>query len=205
MLRVAKHRSSFGKHHHGRDSSLGQVGCQTMRGIAIALVTIAASTTLGGCGGSGTDDTATPTTTTAASDDIPRISPIPMTTPPTATAAPAPTRPVPAAGPGCDEAPAAIVDMINAAFTNGEHLENALSVPSPPGTVVVGGDIISPTGEKVSSADSWVMSGGAIYGLSSDARQHTLVPDGRDVIDDWTSYNDAIFECVLQSRRAANG
>ncbi len=49
------------------------------------------------------------------------------------------------------------------------------------------------------------MSGGAVYGLSSDARRYTLLPDGRDVITgNWATYNDAIFECVLQARRNAN-
>lgn len=96
--------------------------------------------------------------------------------------------------------------MINAAFTDGEHLENMQSVSGPSGMVIVGGNIVDPSGKRVSSADSWVMSGGAIYGLSSDARRHTLVPDGRDLIPgNWATYNDAVGECVVAATRAANG
>ncbi|MGD9517826.1 hypothetical protein [Mycolicibacterium sp.] len=179
-----------------------------MRGIIVVLG-IAASSALVGCGG-GSGSDATTSTTRAANNDIPRISPVPMTTPPTNPpplpgAPAAPNTPAPATGPGCDEAPARIVDLINAAFTDGEHLENAQSVTGPSGMVVVGGNIVDPTGMRVSSADSWVMSGGSIYGLSSDARRHTLVPDGRDLIPDWTTYNDAVGECVVAALRAANG
>lgn len=178
-----------------------------MRGIAIGFVSIAVSVALVGCGGGSSTDVATTTTTTAsAADTIPRISPVPMPVPSNTPAAPStPIGPVPAAGPGCDEAPARIVEMINAAFSNNEHLENMQSVSGPSGTVIVGGNIVDATGTRVSSADSWVMSGGAIYGLSSDARRHTLVPDGRDVIGDWTTYNDAVGECVVAALRAANG
>ncbi|MDN4519601.1 hypothetical protein QYF68_17520 [Mycolicibacterium austroafricanum] len=98
------------------------------------------------------------------------------------------------------------MEMITAAFTNGEHLENMQSVTGPSGMVIVGGNIVDPDGTRVSSADSWVMSGGAIYGLSSDARRHTLVPDGRDLISgSWATYNDAVGECVIAATRAANG
>ena len=145
-----------------------------------------------------------------AADDIPRISPVPIPVPSDTAAPPstpaAPNTPVPAAGPGCDEAPARIVDLINAAFTDGEHLENTQSVSGPSGMVIVGGNIVDPAGTRVSSADSWLMSGGAIYGLSSDARRHTLVPDGRDLIPgNWATYNDAVGECVVAATRAANG
>lgn len=72
--------------------------------------------------------------------------------------------------------------------------------------VIVGGNIVDPTGMRVSSADSWRMSGGAIYGLSSDARRHTLVSDGRDLIPgNWATYNDAVGECVVAATRKANG
>lgn len=173
-----------------------------MRGFALALGVMAALTALSGCG-RGSENGAT-TTTASAADGIPRISQIPMTTPPTATAAP-PAGPAPAAGPGCDAAPARIVEMINAAFADGEHLENAQSVRGPSGTVVVGGNIVDTAGTCVSSADSWVMSGGAIYGLSSDAWRHTLVPGGRDLIaGNWATYNDAVGECVIAATRTAN-
>lgn len=172
-----------------------------MRGFAVALGIMAASTVFAGCGGgSSTDATTTPTA--SAADTIPRISPVPIPVPTSATAA-APATTAPA---GCDEAPARIVDMVNTAFTNGEHLENTQSVTGPSGMVIVGGNIVDAAGTQVSSADSWVMSGGSVYGLSSDARQHTLLPDGRDIIPgNWTTYNDAVGECVVAATRAANG
>lgn len=196
--------------HGGQQQTPGPICCRPMRGIAIALGIISASAALAGCGGGSSTDatTTTPTTTTLAADDIPRISPVPMPVPsesPAPTITAVPNTPIPAAGPGCDEAPARIVALINAAFADGEHLENMQSVSGPSGTVIVGGNIVDATGTRISSADSWVMSGGAIYGLSSDARRHTLVPDGRDVIGDWTTYNDAVGECVVAATRAANG
>lgn len=170
-----------------------------MRGLAVALGIMTASTVLAGCGsGSSTDATTTPTA--SAADAVPRISPVPIPVPTSATAA------VPAAPAGCNEAPARIVDMVNAAFTNGEHLENAQSVTGPSGMVIVGGNIVDAAGTRVSSADSWVMSGGSVYGLSSDARRHTLLHDGRDIIpDNWATYNDAVGECVVAATRATNG
>lgn len=177
-----------------------------MRGILTASFAVALAV-LVGCG-STTSNTSGSTTraVNTTSDDIPRISPIPITPQP-ATSVVVPPENVnpPAAAAGCDQAPAKIVDMINASFTNGEHLEMTQSVRGPSGTVIVGGNIMDPDGTKVSSSDSWLMSGGAIYGLSSDARRHTLVPDGRDVLgDNWPTYNDAVGECVQQAERTAN-
>lgn len=173
-----------------------------MRGTIVVLGIVASSVLIACSGGSGTDAT---TTTAAAAVDIPRISPVPITTPPPPTPAP-PAGPVPSAGPGCGEAPSRIVEMINAAFTNGEHLENMQSVSGPSGMVIVGGNIVDASGTRVSSADSWMMSDGAIYGLSSDARRHTLLPDGRDLIPgNWATYNDAVGECVAAATRSANG
>jgi hypothetical protein len=95
--------------------------------------------------------------------------------------------------------------MINASFTNGEHVENEQSLMGPSGTVIVGGNIVDASGTRVSSSDSWVMSGGTVYGLSSDARQRTTLVDGRGVLgDNWTNFNDAIGECVQAATRAAN-
>ncbi|MFD6197230.1 hypothetical protein ACFWE3_11050 [Mycobacteriaceae bacterium NPDC060252] len=97
---------------------------------------------------------------------------------------------------GCKGAPAKIVDIINSSFTDGERLEQSQSVDGPSGTVIVGGNIVSTAGERISSHDSWLMSGGKVFGLSSDARRHTLLPDGRKVVADWTTYNDAVGACV---------
>lgn len=110
--------------------------------------------------------------------------------PPTATSA------VARAAVGCSAAPAKIVEIINASFTDDEHLEQGQSVDGPSGTVIVGGNIVSNTGDRVSSHDSWLMSGGKMFGLSSDARRHTLLPDGRKMLVDWSTYNDAVAECV---------
>lgn len=96
----------------------------------------------------------------------------------------------------CKRAPAKIVEIINSSFTDGQHLEQGQSVDGPSGSVIVGGNIISSSGDRVSSHDSWLMNDGKVFGLSSDARRHTLLPDGRKMLADWTTYNDSVGACV---------
>lgn len=74
---------------------------------------------------------------------------------------------------GCEDAPAKIVGLIDESFTDGERLENTQSVTGPSGMVIVGGNIVGEDGERVSSSDSWLMSGGKVFALSSDARRRT--------------------------------
>ncbi len=175
-----------------------------MRGILTALVAVSLAA-LVGCGGT-TSNTSGSSSTSTTSDEIPRISRIPITPTPNTSVAVPPERVNPrAAGAGCDPAPAEIVEMVNRSFTNGEHLEMTQSLSGPSGTVIVGGNIVDRDGTKVSSSDSWVMSGGAIYGLTSDARRHTSVPDGRSILGNkWPTYNDAVGECVQEAERTAN-
>lgn len=130
-------------------------------------------------------------TTTARAAQPPAAVPEPPSLP---TAAPA----------SCSDAPARIVQLIDASFTDGEHLDNAQSIDGPKGTVVVGGNITAASGERVSSQDSWVMSGGQVFTLTSSARRHSMLPDGRDILVDWSSYNDDVGECVGAVTRAAN-
>jgi hypothetical protein len=159
-------------------------------GLAIASV-------LAGCGG-GSEHHAATTPPSSSFDAIPRISPIPIPVPPGATLAPTS---------GCDLAPGRVVDIINASFTNGEHLEHAQSVDGPKAVVFVGGNIFDATGTKVSSQDTWALSDGQVYALTSDARRHTLLPDGRDLptMDwDWADYNDTVSKCVGDVERAEN-
>ena len=107
----------------------------------------------------------------------------------------------------CKEAPSAVVEIINASFTNGEHLEHAQAVEGPQTMTYVGGNIFDPSGTKLSSQDSWVLSDGVVYALTSDARRHTVLLDGRDLeahFWDWAEYNDAVGKCVGDVERAAN-
>lgn len=106
-------------------------------------------------------------------------------------AAPTTAREIP-----CHEAPAKAVEMIEASFTNAEHLVNTQSVYGPSASVVIGGNIDNADGSRMSSRDSWLLRGGVLYALTSDARRHTLLPDGRDLLNDWTTYNDAVANCV---------
>lgn len=118
-------------------------------------------------------------------------------------ASPMAPAPIPAAT--CSDAPAGIVAMIDAAFTNGEHLENAQAIELPKAMTIVGGNIVNPDGTRVSSQDSWLFSGGVAYALTSDARRHTILPDGRDLLYfDWTTYNDQVGTCVGRATKAAN-
>lgn len=107
----------------------------------------------------------------------------------------------------CHEAPSVIVETINAAFTNGEHLEHAQSVNGSHAETYVGGNIVDAGGTELSTQDSWVLSNGVVYALTSDARRHTTLPDGRDLKThefDWTDYNDGVGKCVGDAARAAN-
>lgn len=108
-------------------------------------------------------------------------------------------RPTPAPQPlnvACHTAPSAIVDIITASFTNGEQLANAQSIDAPRAMTLVGGDIVGADGSRISSRDAWLVSGGAVYAITSDARRHTLLPDGRDVFEDWQEYNAELSNCV---------
>ncbi|MCV7173869.1 hypothetical protein H7I41_28500 [Mycobacterium manitobense] len=104
----------------------------------------------------------------------------------------------------CTEAPTAIVDMINAAFTDGEQLEHTQAVNAPDATTYVGGNIFGADGTKASSQDTWLVSNGAVFAITSDARRRTLLPDGRDIDPAWGQYNAAVYQCVGQVERAAN-
>ena len=169
----------------------------TITATAAALTASLALILTSGCSGADTK-TAEPTSSRAAAstapatmtDDRAAQMPTPQDTPTRAKAA------------GCNDAPSKIVGLIDESFTNGERLENTQSVTGPSGMVVVGGNIVGQDGDRVSSSDSWVMSGGEVYALSSDARRHTLLKDGRDVLgDNWTTYNDAVGECVQEATR----
>jgi hypothetical protein len=104
----------------------------------------------------------------------------------------------------CVEAPSAIVEMINAAFTDGERLEHTQAVNAPNDMTYVGGNIFGADGTKESSQDTWLVSNGALHALTSDARRRTMLPDGRDVDPAWGQYNAQVNRCVGQVERAAN-
>ncbi|AMS02187.1 membrane protein [Mycobacterium phage Pipsqueaks] len=169
------------------------------RGMVVAIATGAfVAGCAGGCMIGGTSDdvsskTATTTVTRTVDNALGRTA-----------AVPAPIEPPVAQATGCSEAPAKVVDVINASFTNGEHLENAQSISGPSGMVIVGGNITTPSGERVSSQDSWVMSDATVYALTSDARRHTMLPDGRQLIDNWPEYNDAVGTCVGIATRSGS-
>lgn len=124
----------------------------------------------------------------------------------TSTRVAPPIAPMPTPTVRCKDAPAGIVAMIDAAFTDGKHLENAQSIDLPKAMTIVGGNIVDPDGTRVSSQDSWLLSGGIVYALTSDARRRTMLPDGRDLLYfDWTTYNDQVGTCVGQATKSANG
>lgn len=108
-----------------------------------------------------------------AANEIPRISPVPIT-------------------PTCSQAPAAAVEAINATLLPGEHLEHAQTIDVP--FTLVGANIVDASGTRVSSHDSWIIWHGKVFGLSSDAWQRS--GDGRDLIDGWSEFNDVVGECV---------
>ena len=83
--------------------------------------------------------------------------------------------------------------MIDAAFMNGEHLEDAQALDGPQAVTYVGGNIIDADGQQESSQDTWLLFDTNVHALISDARRRTLLPDGRHrlgVDGTWTDYND---------------
>lgn len=144
--------------------------------------------------------TRSPTTATPTfGAGIPRISPIPIPVPPGMTTAPAAS--------ACDETPARIVEMIDAAFTNGQHLEDVQALDGPRASIYVGGNIVNAAGERESSHNAWLYANGQIYALTKDARRDTLFTDGRDLApadffsDDFATLSD----CITNLTRARNG
>lgn len=97
--------------------------------------------------------------------------------------------------------------MVDASFTGGEHLEHAQAIDGPEDETYVAGNIFGPDGKKESSQDTWVLHGGVLYSLTSDARKRTLLPDGRDVAAvefNWPEFTDKVNECVGAVERAEN-
>lgn len=93
---------------------------------------------------------------------------------------------------------------INASFSGGERLEDVFAVAGPGGLVYVGGNIVGPDGVKVSSADVWLVAGGAVFSLSGDARGRTPWPDGRDIASAGDDYGSQVQDCVTGAERARN-
>lgn len=151
--------------------------------------------------GCGTTTHVGPTRASTAEASAPdRISPVPMTTPPGFT------QPAQGDGPGCDEPPARIVEMINAGFTNGEHIEDVAALDGDNASTYVAGNIYEASGARGSSHNAWLYRDGAIYALTKDARRHTLFTDGRGMIpDDFFSGADweLLGQCINASARAA--
>lgn len=117
---------------------------------------------------------------------------------PTSTAEPVPAK--------CNEAPAVIVEMINASFTNGQHLEDAQALDGPDASTYVAGNIVRADGERDSSHEAWVFSGGVVYALTSNARRDTLFPDGRDLFPLFFGQDYAKLDnCITNVTRARNG
>lgn len=117
------------------------------------------------------------------------------------TAAAAPT-PQPVEYLPCQPAPATVVEIVNASFADGtSQLRNAQAVELPQAMTYIGADIYQGD-ERVSSQDRWLVSGGAVFAISPDARRRTLLPDGRDLLpmDDYDE-RQSLDACVLQAAR----
>lgn len=140
--------------------------------------------TLGVLTSNDSPNTRDPAPRSVGGDAIPRISPVPI--PPESVAAS-----------NCRPAPRGTIDAINSSFASGERIENAQAVRAALGANVVGGNIVGSDGTRVSSQDSWLItSGNELYALSGDARRLTSLADGRDLLADWSMYNDEVGACV---------
>ena len=96
--------------------------------------------------------------------------------------------------------------MINAAFTNGQHLEDVQALDGPSASTYVAGNIYTSAGVRDSSHNAWVYLDGQVYALTKDARRDTLFTDGRDLVpDDFFSSADweTLGDCINAAARAA--
>jgi hypothetical protein len=103
----------------------------------------------------------------------------------------------------CQEAPAAVVDAINAGFSDGLHLEDAQSLDGPDGSTFVGGNIVRPDGGPWASYQGWIYLKGVAYALTEDARVSGRFPDGRDVtsLDYYKDQYQRLANCVINVAR----
>lgn len=110
-------------------------------------------------------------------------------------------RPVPA----CLDAPAVVIDIVNASFTDGERLRNAQAVEIPSGRTYVGGDVTRADGSRLANRQVWLVDGPVVYAISEQARRHTLLPNGRDVESsyplsvDLSAYKGELWNCVARA------
>jgi hypothetical protein len=106
----------------------------------------------------------------------------------------------------CQEAPAAIVDIINGRFIGGQHLEDAQSLDGPDGSTYVGGNIVRPDGGPEASYEAWIYLNGVAYVLTDSARVVGRFPDGRDVtsIDFYKDQYPRLANCVINVARLRN-
>ena len=100
------------------------------------------------------------------------------------------------------------IDIIQKNFRAADYqLTETVSIAGPQGITYIGGNIRNSAGEQKFSANTWVLVDGQVYSLSSGARSQTFLPDGRSLEqtslanNDWTKYNDAIYQCELQRIR----
>jgi hypothetical protein len=116
----------------------------------------------------------------------------------TSTAAPVVAR--------CDEAPAVIIDMINAGFTDGQYLEDVQAVNGPKASTYIAGNVMSADGERDSSHEAWVYSDGKVYALTKNARRDSLFTDGTDLFPEFFSDEYVTLDnCITNVTRAKNG
>ena len=95
--------------------------------------------------------------------------------------------------------------MINAAFTNGQHLEHAAAIDGPQASTYVIGDITRADGQRENSSEAWVFREGVVYALTRNARRDTLFTDGRDLVpaDFFSTDLGVLSQCIAAARRTA--
>ena len=107
----------------------------------------------------------------------------------------------------CDVAPDALVATIAGSLNDSSlSLGPAFSVYSRrDGLTYIGANIMRGD-ERESSADVWIEDDGAIYSMSSSAREYSLLPDGRDLLPVLVSagdeYGSQVQTCAARGRPA---
>lgn len=136
--------------------------------------------------------------------------PPPATTaPPTTAAALATSTTIAPTSPGCEPATPTEVQVIEAGLTGkAKRLGEAFAAVDAQRRRIISANMYPATGDRMSSADVWIIADGKIYALSSDARKSSSFPDGRQLPGNPSAGDEISFQlqgCIVNSLRAENG
>jgi hypothetical protein len=164
------------------------------------LLTVMATTMLAGCS-TGAANRALNDTTTSSS---------PATTTTTVAATP-PTQFPPASEQlaACTAADPVDIATIEASLIGEAHALDRVYIQELRGRRYIAGNILDSTGERLSSADTWVSEGPELYALSSSAEDYSTAPSARDrwpaILAESGDVEIELARCIIAAGRADAG